>query len=176
MFYVTDKEVRRRIQATRFAPTWIASTVFAVTMVVILAVVPLRTLAFWVGIGISAGLFFYGRSRWRKRRAPTSAATRAVAGPDYTVILVALTGYYLLVSGMWLPLERVSTSTSNQPIVGYVLESTPEWTTLLKNDREIEILSTSVVEERSVCRHSGGVTIGMLVTSTDATDSPDCTE
>lgn len=86
-----------------------------------------------------------------------------------------LTVFLIAPSNMWLPLERVE-RVDSEPLVGYVLESNEEWTTLLTPAKRIEVVQTPKVGAREVCRPGGPVSLATLLYPSDLKNAPDCDE
>jgi hypothetical protein len=78
---------------------------------------------------------------------------RKVAGSPRRIIGVGLMSCVIVLIIMptaWGPVERISVSGSGS-IVGYVAESTGDWTTVVTDARRIAIVDTSRVASRDVC-------------------------
>jgi hypothetical protein len=70
---------------------------------------------------------------------------------EYFAVVAVLVTFLLDVPVMWLPPERVELM-SRDNVTGYVLATDSEWTSvLLEEDREVLIVRTYEVSERTVC-------------------------
>jgi hypothetical protein len=68
------------------------------------------------------------------------------------ISILASFGQYFLSDAVWLPAERI-VLVGRAPMTAYVVNETTDWATVLVNsDRTIEIVKTSEISARAVCR------------------------
>ena len=131
-------------------------------------------------LGVLTAAYFLTRRFWpwgKKHITDIAIAEREDRNSPASIITVigVLVIFLITPTNMWLPLEKVGITKADDQ-VAYVLESTAEWTTLLSPDRKVEVIATSDIESRSVCRTSGGGSLTTLLYPSDLSNVPDCTD
>jgi hypothetical protein len=170
---LTDRAARSRITGWLAQNPWATGVMLPIVFVVAAYTIDWRILVFVAGISTAALAIYAIRSVAKRRRAKSGPvrAVRRVRGADPIAVLLSVLAVFLVTPGnMWLPLETLSIE-GDEARVGFVLESTAEWTTILTEEREVQIVATSTLESRSVCSTSNAGTLAMSIQRADPTGS-----
>ena len=129
-------------------------------------------------IGLLVGIYLFVRRFWNWGHQHISRLLVAPRGdqngPNSLITVVTIVIVFLITpANMWLPLERIEMASGEQE-VGYVLEATSDWTTLITVARRVDVLPTPEVKGRTICRTSSLPSIATLLFPVDLGDSPSC--
>lgn len=176
---LTDKKAREWVKKLSSNHRWLFTIVIPIFLVIVGYTISWTTFVWLTAIALVALVFFFIQRRWRKFRqrktGVEAAQRRSPIGPDSFATLFTVVAVFLVTpTNMWLPLEQVSIAGGGAR-VGYVLESAAEWTTILTNDRKLEIVATPKVESRAICNVPNPGTLAMLIQHGSVKGGPDCT-
>jgi len=170
----TDGKARSVISAWLRRHLGVLQIVVPVVLVVIGYTVDWQSLLGFVAM-VGLAIAYYFTVRWIERRRRNVDVARRRPGPDSIAAIISVVAVFLVLPGhMWVSLERISIQ-GRSAEVGYVLESSGEWTTVLTRDRTIDILATPDIRSRDICRVPKGTTIAMLLQQAVPTGA-DCSE
>lgn len=156
VFYgLTEWRFRDWLSAMMDNNRWLSVAVPTAVLLTVISV-PTRTVLITIlifGTAFAVYRILYSKVAWSRRHLNFLIPRRGDrSGPDGTATSILLAIVILASPAtMWLPLERVDVK-NDRSTVGYVLESTEVWTTILSEERDIIVKSTAEVDARTVCR------------------------
>lgn len=170
LIFLTDYKARKKIIDKLSAYSWVAAIGIPAVATIMLYTAPIPVIFYWTFV-LLVGVAYALLKSIRIRRYPDGLMSKfskvGSAWPkDWisTVFSVAAT-FLIIQSNMWLPLERISFSSKKE--VGYVLQVTSEWTTLLTKNRGTVVIATKDIATREVCKVANVNTI-----AADLNDKP----
>lgn len=172
---VTDRKAWEWTKENVLGNRTVGTLVVPIILVVLGYTTPWPTIVLLVSVILVAVGIFFARRAWRKKH-PKDDSKEGFwerFNPDSVPMLLSIVVMFLVTqSNMWLPLERMTIDQT--PEVGYVLESTGEWTTILTSDRELTVTQTSDVAEREICESSNAGTLAMLIQGGRIKNAAEC--
>ena len=173
-----DRKARAWIKARFARNSWTITVAFPVVGIVIGYTISWPYFVWLVIISACAVGYFFIRRFWQKRKVTKKTTNKksffGSTGPDSFIVLLSVVASFLVTPGnIWLPLEQV-TITGRESSIGYVLESTSDWTTVLTKERTLSIIATSDLESRQLCDTHNPGTIALSMQKGGLKGGPDC--